>query len=281
MIIIGNGAMPHGPRTSATLAILAVAAVCVVMLCHDNTGDLKEETSPGKVGAQTTLVQFPMILASDSDIRRAIAAKQHKMTKARKKSRERRHKADEAKKRVRKHDGQAGMPTSIKKLVNARNQRYEAHQRQLEMRRKMAAALDNPHDDLYSDDMLLQMNTADFSDDISKELNSFTSSSHAIASDLLYGDEASANKSEQKVEELEGAPKPVKRKKVVKKKKKKVVVAKQARPKDEDSDMEGNGPMAKFIAGMRAKEAMKSALGLADKAAKQSTLDDDDDLESE
>jgi len=283
MIILGNGAMPYGPRTSATFAILAVATVCVVMLCHDNTGDLKEETRPNKVGTpDLKLVQFPMILASDTDIRRAIAAKQHKMTEARKKSRERQSKAHAAKKKVQKQDGQAGMPASIKKFVNARNRRYEARQRQLKMRRKMAAALDNPHDDLYSDDMLLQMNTADFSDDVAKELSAFTSSSHAIASDLLYGDEAAAHKSEQKVEELEGAPKPAKRKRVVKKKKKKkVVVAKKARPTDEDADMEGNGPMAKFIAGMRAKEAMKSALGLAGKAATQSTLDDDDNLESE
>merc|ERR1711977_549403 len=37
-----------------------------------------------------------------------------------------------------------------------------------------------------------------FSDDITKELDDFTSSSHAVASDLLYGDEEDAAKAKKK-----------------------------------------------------------------------------------
>merc|ERR1712025_918246 len=96
-MIRGNGATPQGSRILASLAILAVATVCVVLVVDtETTGDMTlESTRPAaeqkastsvsatKPGAPATkLVQIPMILASDEDMRRAIYAKERKAAKA-------------------------------------------------------------------------------------------------------------------------------------------------------------------------------------------------------
>merc|ERR1712230_279230 len=109
-----------------------------------------------------------------------------------------------------------------------------------------------------------------FSDDITKELNDFTSSSHAVASDLLYGDEEDATRAKKKVKKV---IKPKKKKKVKKK-----VVRKPRHRRHQDSvdePFDENGPMAHFVAFQSAKFAMKNALGNAGKEANQSVDDDE------
>merc|ERR1711977_820171 len=108
-----------------------------------------------------------------------------------------------------------------------------------------------------------------FSDDITKELNDFTSSSHAVASDLLYGDEEDATRAKKKVKKV---IKPKKKKKVKK------VVRKPRHRRHQDSvdePFDENGPMAHFVAFQSAKFAMKNALGNAGKEANQSVDDDE------
>merc|ERR1711977_710786 len=96
-----------------------------------------------------------------------------------------------------------------------------------------------------------------FSDDITKELNDFTSSSHAVASDLLYGDEEDAAKAKKKAKRI---IKPKKKKKV-----KKVPVRRprSRRHSDDDPDepFDPHGPMAHYMAFQQARFAMKNALG--------------------
>merc|ERR1712230_356807 len=107
-MIRGNGATPQGSRILASLAILAVATVCVVLVVDtETTGDMTlESTRPAaeqkastsvsatKPGAPATkLVQIPMILASDEDMRRAIYAKERKAAKA-KEVRHKKHQED-------------------------------------------------------------------------------------------------------------------------------------------------------------------------------------------
>lgn len=291
--------MPQSSRTAISVAILVVAAVCVALVSHHDSGDLKEETSPDiSTTPELRLVQMPMILASDSDIRRAIAAKEHKATKAKNQAQERRHKADKVGAHAAKHKGQFMMPSSMQKMVEARNHKYELQQRQ----RQMAAALENPSSDdddvqlfqvlEFTDDTerraakkesgvdeLLQVDAAvrNFSDDIAKELSDFTSSSHAVASNLLDDDEEEADSAKTNVAKLQTSlPKPHPKKKVAAKKKKTV---KKTKTKARDDDMDDGGPMARFVAFQRAKQAMKNALGTANKEAKQSTMDEDDNLQ--
>lgn len=298
--MLGNGgANPQNSRTAASVAILVVAAVCVALVSHDS-GYLKEETSPdGHISTtpELRLVQMPMILASDSDIRRAIAAKEHKATKAKNQAHERRHKADKVAAHAARHNRQFRMPSSMQKMVEARNHKYEMQQRQ----RQMAAALENPSSDddvqlfqvlEFTDDTerraakkesgmeeLLQVDAAvqNFSDDIAKELSDFTSSSHAVASNLLDDEEAAADSAKTNVAKLQTSlSKPHPKKKVAAKKKKTV---KKTKTKSRDDDMDDGGPMARFVAFQRARQAMQNALGTANKEAKQSTMDEDDNLQ--
>merc|ERR1712230_109669 len=336
-MIRGNGATPQGSRILASLAILAVATVCVVLVVDtETTGDMTlESTRPAaeqkastsvsatKPGAPATkLVQIPMILASDEDMRRAIYAKERKAAKA-KEVRHKKHQEDRRehqaaqKARKQRHLSTNGMSESMKKMVAARNHEYN-----LEKRKKaMAAAL---MDDDNSMELIQQYDFSDanaidkalggvhashshifghlklhrssnhhskknpknrnaelmqigveskvmnFSDDITKELNDFTSSSHAVASDLLYGDEEDATRAKKKVKKV---IKPKKKKKVKKK-----VVRKPRHRRHQDSvdePFDENGPMAHFVAFQSAKFAMKNALGNAGKEANQSVDDDE------
>merc|ERR1711959_722122 len=336
-MIRGNGATPQGSRILASLAILAVATVCVVLVVDtETTGDMTlESTRPAaeqkastsvsatKPGAPATkLVQIPMILASDEDMRRAIYAKERKAAKA-KEVRHKKHQEDcrehqaAQKARKQRHLSTNGMSESMKKMVAARNHEYN-----LEKRKKaMAAAL---MDDDNSMELIQQYNFSDanaidkalggvhashshifghlklhrssnhhskknpknrnaelmqigveskvmnFSDDITKELNDFTSSSHAVASDLLYGDEEDATRAKKKVKNV---IKPKKKKKVKKK-----VVRKPRHRRHQDSvdePFDENGPMAHFVAFQSAKFAMKNALGNAGKEANLSVDDDE------
>merc|ERR1712230_301475 len=336
-MIRGNGATPQGSRILASLAILAVATVCVVLVVDtETTGDMTlESTRPAaeqkastsvsatKPGAPATkLVQIPMILASDEDMRRAIYAKERKAAKA-KEVRHKKHQEDRRehqaaqKARKQRHLSTNGMSESMKKMVAARNHEYN-----LEKRKKaMAAAL---MDDDNSMELIQQYDFSDanaidkalggvhashshifghlklhrssnhhskknpknrnaelmqigveskvmnFSDDITKELNDFTSSSHAVASDLLYGDEEDATRAKKKVKKV---IKPKKKKKVKKK-----VVRKLRHRRHQDSvdePFDENGPMAHFVAFQSAKFAMKNALGNAGKEANQSVDDDE------
>merc|ERR1712230_270499 len=336
-MIRGNGATPQGSRILASLAILAVATVCVVLVVDtETTGDMTLEStrpvaeqkastsvSATKPGAPATkLVQIPMILASDEDMRRAIYAKERKAAKA-KEVRHKKHQEDRRehqaaqKARKQRHLSTNGMSESMKKMVAARNHEYN-----LEKRKKaMAAAL---MDDDNSMELIQQYDFSDanaidkalggvhashshifghlklhrssnhhskknpknrnaelmqigveskvmnFSDDITKELNDFTSSSHAVASDLLYGDEEDATRAKKKVKKV---IKPKKKKKVKKK-----VVRKPRHRRHQDSvdePFDENGPMAHFVAFQSAKFAMKNALGNAGKEANQSVDDDE------
>merc|ERR1712230_302848 len=336
-MIRGNGATPQGSRILASLAILAVATVCVVLVVDtETTGDMTlESTRPAaeqkastsvsatKPGAPATkLVQIPMILASDEDMRRAIYAKERKAAKA-KEVRHKKHQEDRRehqaaqKARKQRHLSTNGMSESMKKMVAARNHEYN-----LEKRKKaMAAAL---MDDDNSMELIQQYDFSDanaidkalggvhashshifghlklhrssnhhskknpknrnaqlmqigveskvmnFSDDITKELNDFTSSSHAVASDLLYVDEEDATRAKKKVKKV---IKPKKKKKVKKK-----VVRKPRHRRHQDSvdePFDENGPMAHFVAFQSAKFAMKNALGNAGKEANQSVDDDE------
>merc|ERR1711939_853520 len=277
-------------------------------------------TKPG--APATKLVQIPMILASDEDMRRAIYAKERKAAKA-KEVRHKKHQEDRRehqaaqKARKQRHLSTNGMSESMKKMVAARNHEYN-----LEKRKKaMAAAL---MDDDNSMELIQQYDFSDanaidkalggvhashshifghlklhrssnhrskknpknrnaelmqigveskvmnFSDDITKELNDFTSSSHAVASDLLYGDEEDATRAKKKVKKV---IKPKKKKKVKKK-----VVRKPRHRRHQDSvdePFDENGPMAHFVAFQSAKFAMKNALGNAGKEANQSVDDDE------
>merc|ERR1711959_441290 len=336
-MIRGNGATPQGSRILASLAILAVATVCVVLVVDtETTGDMTlESTRPAaeqkastsvsatKPGAPATkLVQIPMILASDEDMRRAIYAKERKAAKA-KEERHKKHQEDRRehqaaqKARKQRHLSTNGMSESMKKMVAARNHEYN-----LEKRKKaMAAAL---MDDDNSMELIQQYDFSDanaidkalggvhashshifghlrlhrssnhhskknpknrnaelmqigveskvmnFLDDITKELNDFTSSSHAVASDLLYGDEEDATRAKKKVKKV---IKPKKKKKVKKK-----VVRKPRHRRHQDSvdePFDENGPTAHFVAFQSAKFAMKNALGNAGKEANQSVDDDE------
>jgi len=110
-----------------------------------------------------------------------------------------------------------------------------------------------------------------FADDITKELKDFTSSSHAVASDLLYDDEENAAKAKKKVKKVINKPK--------KKKVKKVHKAHKKEKRDHFAEpFDRNGPMAHFVAFQSARFAMKNALGTATKEAEQSTLQDADDI---
>merc|ERR1711934_835356 len=335
-MIRGNGATPQGSRILASLAILAVATVCVVLVVDtETTGDMTlESTRPAaeqkastsvsatKPGAPATkLVQIPMILASDEDMRRAIYAKERKAAKA-KEVRHKKHQEEEdrrehqaaQKARKQRHLSTNGMSESMKKMVAARNHEYN-----LEKRKKaMAAALmdddnsmeliqqydfsdanaidkalggvhashshifghlklhrsSNHHSKKNRNAELMQIGVEskvmNFSDDITKELNDFTSSSHAVASDLLYGDEEDATRAKKKVKKV---IKPKKKKKVKKK-----VVRKPRHRRHQDSvdePFDENGPMAHFVAFQSAKFAMKNALGNAGKEANQSVDDDE------
>merc|ERR1711990_1389609 len=340
-MIRGNGATPQGSRILASLAILAVATVCVVLVVDtETTGDMTlESTRPAaeqkastsvsatKPGAPATkLVQIPMILASDEDMRRAIYAKERKAAKA-KEVRHKKHQEEEdrrehqaaQKARKQRHLSTNGMSESMKKMVAARNHQYELAKR----KKAMAAALMDDDDD-NSMELIQQYDFSDanaidkalggvhashshifghlklhrssnhhskknpenrnaelmqigveskvmnFSDDITKELNDFTSSSHAVASDLLYGDEEDATRAKKKVKKV---IKPKKKKKVKKK-----VVRKPRHRRHQDSvdePFDENGPMAHFVAFQSAKFAMKNALGNAGKEANQSVDDDE------
>merc|ERR1711990_880601 len=340
-MIRGNGATPQGSRILASLAILAVATVCVALVVDtETTGDMTlESTRPAaeqkastsvsatKPGAPATkLVQIPMIPASDEDMRRAIYAKERKAAKA-KEVRHKKHQEEEdrrehqaaQKARKQRHLSTNGMSESMKKMVAARNHQYELAKR----KKAMAAALMDDDED-NGMELLQQYDFSDanaidkalggvhashshifghlklhrssnhhskknpknrnaqlmqigveskvmnFSDDITKELNDFTSSSHAVASDLLYGDEEDATRAKKKVKKV---IKPKKKKKVKKK-----VVRKPRHRRHQDSvdePFDENGPMAHFVAFQSAKFAMKNALGNAGKEANQSVDDDE------
>jgi len=346
-MIRGNGATPQGARILASIATLAVATVCVVLLCTENTGDMKEEAAPISSQADTSgkpelkMVQMPMILASDADLRRAIAAREHKDEKAKeirhKKAQQSREAHQQAQKaRRQQHLSTQGMSASMKRMVARRNHAYNLEKRKKAMARALmndddesenmeliqafdftpANAIDkamgglharhshlfshlqmhrsahhhsNKNSDADASAGLMQIGATvklqNFADDITKELHDFTSSSHAVASDLLYGDEENAAKAKKKMDKDLKPPK---------KKKKKITItvtkhgaqAKKSHRRhshddeeEADSPFDRNGPLAKYMAFQQARFAMKNALGNANKNARQSTLTDDDNLQ--